>query len=59
MLETYDFYATDRKYAIKKMEKVIHNHLQKYWEKLEIKDLRKINDNLWRCNLTLSLNQLN
>lgn len=56
-LETYDFLASSRENAEKKMDAVIHNHIKKYGKRLEIKNLWKINENLWRCNLTLSLNQ--
>lgn len=51
-LETYDFFATSKKNAEKKMEAVIHNHARKYKEILKIQNLRQINTNLWRCNLT-------
>lgn len=53
-LETYDFMATSRKNAEKKMEAVIKSHATKYKEILKIQNLRLINHNLWRCNLTLS-----
>lgn len=51
-LETYDFYATSRDNAEKKMDAVIRKHYRKYWKLLHIQDLRQINHNLYRCNLT-------
>ena len=51
-LETVDFYASSRRYAVQKMEQYIQKHATKYKEMLKIQNLWKINDNLWRCNLT-------
>lgn len=51
-LETLDFYASSKRYATQKMERYIQAHAIKYREMLKIQNLRKINDNLWRCNLT-------
>lgn len=52
-LETYDFYATSRENAEKKMEAVIRKHYRKYGKMLHIHNLWLINHNLWRCNLVL------
>jgi len=51
-LETYDFYATSKDNATKKMEAVIRKHYRKYWKMLKIQNLRLINHNLRRANLT-------
>jgi hypothetical protein len=51
-LETYDFLATSRENAEKKMEAVIRKHYWKYGKMLHIENLWLINHNLWRCNLT-------
>jgi hypothetical protein len=53
-LETYDFYATSRENAEKKMEAVIRKHYWKYGEMLRIQNLRLINYNLRRANLVLN-----
>jgi hypothetical protein len=50
-LETYDFYATSRENAEKKMEAVIRKHYWKYGKMLRIQNLRLINYNLRRANL--------
>lgn len=51
-LETYDFRATSKKSAEMKMKAVIRKHYIKYWKQLHIQNLRQINQNLYRCNLT-------
>ena len=53
-LETYDFLASSRENAEKKMDAVIRKHYQKYWKMLRIKNLWLINYNLRRCNLVLN-----
>ena len=53
-LETYDFYATSRENAEKKMEAVIRKHYRKYGKMLRIQNLRLINYNLRRANLVLN-----
>ena len=50
-METYDFYATSRENAEKKMEAVIRKHYWKYGKMLRIQNLRLINYNLRRANL--------
>ena len=51
-LETYDFYATSKDNAEKKMEAVIRKHYWKYGKMLHIENLWLINHNLRRCNLS-------
>jgi len=51
-LETYDFYATSKENAEKRMDAVIRKHYWKYGKMLKIKNLWRINYNLRRCNLT-------
>lgn len=51
-LETVDFYASSRRYAVQKMEQYIQKHATKYKEMLRIQDLRQIERTVWRCNLT-------
>ena len=53
-LETYDFYATSKDNAEKKMDAVIRKHYWKYWKMLKIQNLRLINHNLRRANLVLN-----
>lgn len=50
--ETYDFKATSKDDAEKMMERLIKDHYLKYWKLLHIENLRLIDRNLWRCNLS-------
>ena len=50
--ETYDFQATSKDDAKEKMEKIVVEHYLKYWKILHIQDLRLIDRNLRRCNLS-------
>lgn len=50
--ETVDFYASSKRYAEKKMEVYIQSHLRKYKEMLRVENLREIEKNVRRCNLT-------
>lgn len=51
-METYDFYATSKESATKKMEAVIRKHYRKYWKMLHIENLWLINHNLRRAILS-------
>lgn len=50
-LTTYDFYAENIDDARWRMEALINDYLVKQKKIFIIKDLRQINENLFRCNL--------
>ena len=50
--ETYDFKATSKDDAEKMMARLIKEHYLKYGKLLHIENLRPINRDLRRCNLS-------